>query len=483
MKVSIIIPAYNMEAYLAETLDSVLASHYKDFEIVLMDDGSKDRTLAIANEYAAKDSRVKVHRQPNAGACAARNHAISLAEGELILPVDADNTIEPNFIGDAVRVFENDPEVKVVAPRADFMGDRSGEWVLPPFNLHLLARKNIMDTCAMYRKEDWTRVGGYCNEILTREDWDFWTSVLKDGGKVVKLPDICFHYRIRSTSKRVTNRKKLKQVIDIMNRRHPEFYERELGGRMRRRRSWSRLFNAVHRLLHPRKVFVGSKYAALKEWMTVLPIHWEENKVGKVIYQGRNELREVEKNGVTMVIKAYQRPNPINRWVYGIFRSSKAERSYRYAEMLRKNGIGTPEPVGYYTERNGLLFDKSYYACLKSECTHSYIDLMKGDYPNQEKVLRAIAQVTAKMHGLGFLHKDYSRGNILFKEMPDGTVKIEIIDLNRIRFQEVGMEEGCKNFYRLPGTPEMLRILADEYAKQRGFDAEKCYEIISTYRE
>ena len=62
-------------------------------------------------------------------------------------------------------------------------------------------------------------------------------------------------------------------------------------------------------------------------------------------------------------------------------------------------------------------------------------------------------------------------------------VKLEIIDLNRIRFQKVNMEKGCKNFERLPGTPEMIRIMAEEYAKARGFDALKCYEIISTHRE
>ena len=92
--VSVIVPVYNMEQYLGETLDSVLASDYPSFEVVVMDDGSKDASLEIAKEYARKDPRVKVHTQPNAGACAARNHAITLAGGELILPVDADNTIQ-----------------------------------------------------------------------------------------------------------------------------------------------------------------------------------------------------------------------------------------------------------------------------------------------------------------------------------------------------------------------------------------------------
>lgn len=481
--VSIIIPAYNMEAFLSETLDSILTSHYKNIEIIVMDDGSKDGTLSIAYEYAKKDKRIIVHQQKNAGACVARNNAINLAKGELILPVDADNTITPEFIGKAVEVFMTNPEVKVVCSRADFFGDRSGEWKLPDFNIKLLARKNMMDTCAMYRKTEWERIGGYCTEIIAREDWAFWTAMLKDGGKVVKLPQIGFHYRIRKMSKRITDRQKLKHTIDVMNRLHPEFYERELGGRMRYQRSWSRIINKIYRFFHPRCVYVNPQYSNLKEFMTVFPIHWEEGQIGKVIYQGRNELREIEKDGISIVVKSFQKPNIINQIVYGIFRPSKAKRSYQYAERMLKEGIGTPTPVAYYTERNGLLFNKSYYACLKSECNHTYTELIKGDYPGQEKILKAIAQVAAQMHNLGFIHKDFSRGNILFEEQPDGSVKIEIIDLNRIRFQKIDMVKGCKNFERLPGNPEMLRIMADEYAKARGFDADQCYELISTNRE
>ena len=199
--VSVVIPVYNMETFLAETLESVLSSVYPSFEVIVMDDGSKDNSLAVARSFAEKDSRVKVFTQKNAGACAARNNAISKANGIYILPVDADNLVEPTFIGDAAAILKDNPEVKVVAPRSDFFGARSGEWKLPPFSLELIARKNIMDTCAMYRKSDWERIGGYCEEIIAREDWEFWISMLKDGGEVRKLPYIALHYRVREGSK------------------------------------------------------------------------------------------------------------------------------------------------------------------------------------------------------------------------------------------------------------------------------------------
>ncbi len=247
--VSIIIPLYNMEEFIRETMDSILATTYPALEVVVVDDGSKDSSLSIVEEYAAKDARVKVFTQPNSGACTARNHAIRMANGEFILPVDGDNLITPDFVELAVAEILKDKEVKVVCPRTNFIGDREGEWILPPFSLNLLARKNLMDTTALYRKSDWVRIGGYCDELMTREDWDFWISMLKDGGKVVRLTKLTFFYRRRAGSKRVRGRKLKKHVVDLLNKRHPEFFERELGGRLRYQRSWSKVLNKIDKIL------------------------------------------------------------------------------------------------------------------------------------------------------------------------------------------------------------------------------------------
>lgn len=477
--VSVIIPVYNMEKFLRETLDSVLASDYPNFEVVLMDDGSSDTSLDIAQEYASKDKRMQVHVQANAGPCAARNHAISLARGTYILPVDADNRITPTFISHAVAEIEKDPEVKVVCPRAEFIGDRSGEWTLPPFSLGLLARRNMIDTCALYRKADWERIGGYCEEIIAREDWEFWISMLKDGGKVVRLPQVELYYRVRAGSKRIQDRSLKPHVTKVLNIRHAEFFRRELGGPLRSVRSWSRLINRLDRFFHPYCMTVAPRYAWIKSFVSVLPIVF--NGRGTEIYKGRNELREFELNGQKMVVKSYRIPHLLNRVVYRFFRESKAERSFRYAQMLRKIGVGTPAPVAYCSTGSWLLFGHSYFVSLKSECPNTYRDFGGCTFERQEDILRAIAATTAVLHENGFLHKDYSAGNILFGENADGGIDVEIIDLNRMSFGKVSMEAGCKNFERLPGTHEMFEVLADEYAKRRGFDRQKCLELIEKY--
>ena len=66
--------------------------------------------------------------------------------------------------------------------------------------------------------------------------------------------------------------------------------------------------------------------------------------------------------------------------------------------------------------------------------------------------------------------------------MPDGSAKIEIVDLNRMYIGHIGLRRGCRNFERLPATPQMHRYMAEEYAKVRGFDAEKCFQLMSYYR-
>ena len=473
--VSVIIPVYNMAKYLCETLDSVLASDYPNFEVILMDDGSTDNSLDIAREYAEKDRRVHVYTQPNGGPCAARNHAISLCHGVYILPVDGDDLISKTFISLAVAEIERDPEVKVVCTRSEFFGGRSGEWKLPPFSLKLLARRNMIAAFALYKKTDWERIGGYCEEIMAREDWEFWISMLKNGGKVVRLPQIGFYYRVRAGSKRFADRSLKLHVTEVLNRRHADFFERELGGRLRSMRSWSGLLNRIERFFRPRRVAVSPGYANMSDFIKVLPIIFECQ--GTVIYKGRNELREFDIEGEKVIVKSFQIPHLLNRIIYNFFRESKARRSFRYAGLLRQFKIGSPVPIGYCSVSGWFLFGKSYFVSLKSECPYTYRDLVNAAFENKEEILRAIARTTAAMHEHGILHKDYWAGNILFAEKPEG-VSVEIIDLNRMRFGKVSLEEGCKNFERLPGTDEMFAVLANEYAKSRGFDSEKCLRLI-----
>ena len=269
--VSVVIPVYNMEAYLEETVRSVQASTYPSLEIILMDDGSKDQSLAVARRLAEEDPRIHVYTQPNGGVAAARNHAISKASGIYIFPLDADDRIVADYIEKAVEVAEKDSSVKCVTCRAEFFGARSGEWKLPRYTRSLLARKNMLPASALFRKSDWKRIGGYDETIIAREDWAFWIGVLKDGGEVVRLPETGLYYRIRNYSKRVSDRSLKKHVIDVLNQKYADFFFWELGGPLRYQRSWSRVINFFSRLIHPMKAFIYSRYAEMGNWLFQLP--------------------------------------------------------------------------------------------------------------------------------------------------------------------------------------------------------------------
>lgn len=108
--ISVIIPVYNTEKYLHRCIDSVLAQTYQDFELLLIDDGSKDSSGAICDEYAVGDSRVKVFHKENGGVSSARNVGLDNARGEWITFVDADDYIEENFL----KSFEGNLDADLV---------------------------------------------------------------------------------------------------------------------------------------------------------------------------------------------------------------------------------------------------------------------------------------------------------------------------------------------------------------------------------
>ncbi len=451
--VSVIMPAYNASEWIEEALLSVIASKYRPIEVIVMDDGSKDDTLVKAQAFAEKHREVIVYSQPNSGASAARNHAIRLSHGTYILPVDADNIIDPLYIPEAVNVLEKRQEVKVVSCRADFFGDRTGEWKFPKFSKRLLARKNMIDTCAMYRRDDYDMTSGYMENCIAREDWDFWLSIFEHGGEFVRLPDIRLHYRVRAGSKRVTDRLLKRQVVDAVNQRHADYMRRYLGGPLHYHRSWSRVIN----------FFRTEKQVGSFD-------HWLD---GTIIYDKRNTLRVYGDK----VVKCFAIPPLWRGIIYGIFAKSKARRSYEYAQRM----IGlTPEPIAYREVRVCGILRESAYVCYLSEGTHTFNELIGNKaFPNRKKILQAIGRFTATLHQQGILHRDYSGGNILFND--DGSL-VQVIDLNRIRFCRLSKHERLQNFERLNIDREALRTIVAAYAEVMGEDAELDCEYVISHR-
>ncbi len=234
------------------------------------------------------------------------------------------------------------------------------------------------------------------------------------------------------------------------------------------------IYNHSTLVLHP-------GYEGLRDFMLSLPARFARGE-GRVIHDGRNQLRILSHEGTDYVVKRFRRPNVVNRWVYGLLRPSKAKRAYRNALRYLAVGVGTPAPVGYANFRRGLAFGDSYFVTLVSVCPHRYEELFGRSFPYADDVLREIGRVTAVLHDNGMAHKDYGRANILFGQRADGSVRIEIVDLNRMAVGRIGLRAGCKNFERLPATAHMHRVMAEAYAAARGFDAGECYRLMRKYR-
>ena len=200
--VSVVMPCYNDGRYIQESVASVKAQTYPDVELIIIDDGSDDSDTIAALDALAKEANVQVLHAAHVGPSAARNTAIRKARGKYILPLDADDTIDPTYIEKAVKRLESHKDTGVVYCEADLFGAQSGKWDLPAYSFESMLFDNIVFVTALFHKADWEKVGGF-NENMKAgmEDYDFWLSILGEGKKIEQIPEVLFHYRIKDSSR------------------------------------------------------------------------------------------------------------------------------------------------------------------------------------------------------------------------------------------------------------------------------------------
>lgn len=227
-KVSIVVPCFKQAEYLPHTLDSVLAQTYGNWECVVVDDGSPDDTRQVVEKYSLNDSRISCISQSNKGLSAARNIGIANTSGKYILPLDADDLIEPEYIELAVQYLENHNDVKVVYCRAAKFGAINCEWDLPEYSYDKLLFENQFFCSSMFKRADFEKTHGYDESMRSGlEDWDFWLSLLGPDDKVHRIDEILFRYRIKRVSM-LTEATREEQLI-ILRRKvfdnHRELYD------------------------------------------------------------------------------------------------------------------------------------------------------------------------------------------------------------------------------------------------------------------
>lgn len=251
--VSVIMAAYGQAAYVAEALESVMAQTFPDWEVIVVDDGSPDNVADVVKAYTEKDSRIKFFHTDNHGVSAARNFAVSKSEGEYLLPLDADDTIEPAFLERCLCCMRDEPSTDVVYTQWKFFGSTTRTRDLYPYTSYSRELiENAIPVTALMRKPRFLEIGGYDEKMLTGlEDWEFWLRYLDEDSKVTMLPERLLNYRQKEVSRNTEGALGLKGYDNemYMLSKHKEKYSRVYGNPIKAIRYKRKYYNIWYKRL------------------------------------------------------------------------------------------------------------------------------------------------------------------------------------------------------------------------------------------
>lgn len=221
-------PCYNDGKFIRECLDSVHQQHYVNYEIVVINDGSTD-TFTNKVVKGIDHPKITVLETDNQGVSLARNTGIKHSNGKYILPLDADDKIGKNFIGEAVAILESSEETKVVCCDIQLFGVRNEVIQFQEYTLERLMGRNIMTVSSMFRKSDFDQTHGFNPNMKDGfEDWDFWLTLLKTGGSVHKISGIEFYYRIKQNSRNSSLKDKYRKLRRQIYNNHKDLYAQHM---------------------------------------------------------------------------------------------------------------------------------------------------------------------------------------------------------------------------------------------------------------
>jgi len=203
--VSVLMTAYNREKYIAEAIESVLHSTYKNFELIIVDDGSKDNTVKIANDFASQDTRIRFYiNEKNLGDYPNRNKAASCAKGDLIMFVDSDDSIHSDAIGYIVNAFDKYPLAQ--HSTIYYKEDISELFLMDPknaINRHLYSNNMLAGGpgARVFKNSFYKSMGGYPEKYGGSNDMYF-NFKTTSNSPILLIPFIYLNYRIHDNQER-----------------------------------------------------------------------------------------------------------------------------------------------------------------------------------------------------------------------------------------------------------------------------------------
>ena len=213
------------------------------------------------------------------------------------------------------------------------------------------------------------------------------------------------------------------------------------------------------------KYEINPKYKEFVNFLLNVRDHFKNTH--ESIHEARNELKIINENAQNLVVKSFKVPNILRRFFYTFLGDSKAKKSYDYSVKI---GSFTPDPMGYVEFYEDNMLTDSYFVAQKFEYDFTIREpLLDNNFADKERILKEFAKFTFDLHENKILHKDYSPGNILIKKEANSFL-FKIVDVNRMEFRELTLEDRLKNFDMLWAKDADLTIIAKEYAKVAKFD-------------
>jgi glycosyltransferase involved in cell wall biosynthesis len=223
--ISIIIPCYNDAKYVEQAVNSALAQTFQNKEIILIDDGSNDKTKAVLERLEPKLD--KLITQSNYGQSKARNIGIAAAKGEYILVLDSDDYFEPTFCEKALEKIIQNQNFKIISCYAWLLFNDHSKRLFKPVGgkIDTFLFSNAAIGNSLFRKSDWQKGGGYDEEMKQGfEDWEFYIRLLKDGGEAYIIKEPLFNYRKRGNTTTARANEKKYDLWKYIFVKHKELY-------------------------------------------------------------------------------------------------------------------------------------------------------------------------------------------------------------------------------------------------------------------
>ena len=215
--ISVVIPCFNSGKYLPETINSILAQKYTDYEILIVDDGSNSQSTLDLLFNLNKLNNISVYFQQKKGVSSARNFGASISKGDFLIFLDADDLIHEMYFEAAIEIFHRDSNIEYVYCDLQEFGISNVKRKTADFDLKSTLLSNPSHISGIVKKSLWLKIGGFDLEFVNGwEDWEYHIRLIKNCKKFTKIKETYFFYRISLESRERSLRNHHKIYLENM---------------------------------------------------------------------------------------------------------------------------------------------------------------------------------------------------------------------------------------------------------------------------